>query len=122
VYYKRRCAAENTFAPLLNAEPEGKIVMSERARQFVEAWIRQFVSAERDEHPLNLFESRADAIACVYSALADGISRLEIREEYGDLVRHIAAARHRFAAMDQRLLRDGESQCAKASCEGQRRN
>jgi hypothetical protein len=72
--------------------------MSERARKFVEAWIRQFVRAERDEHPLNLFESRADAIACVHSALEDGIARLEIREEYGDLVRHIAAARHRLVA------------------------
>ena len=72
--------------------------MSERARQFVEAWIRQFVRAEREEHPLNLFESRADAIACVYSALESGIARLEIREEYADLVRHIAAARHRMAS------------------------
>ena len=67
--------------------------MSERARDFVEAWIRQFVRPERDEHPLNLFESRADAIACVHSALEDGISRLEIREEYADLVRHIAQKR-----------------------------
>jgi hypothetical protein len=70
--------------------------MSARARLFVEAWIRQFVRAERTEDPLHLFESRADAIACVYSALADGISRLEIREEYADLVFHIAAARHRL--------------------------
>ncbi len=73
--------------------------MSARARDFVEAWIRQFVRAERDEHPLNLFASRADAIACVHSALQDGIARLEIREEYGDLVRHIAAARHRLASI-----------------------
>jgi hypothetical protein len=40
--------------------------MSERARQFVESWIAQFVRPEVDEHPLNLFESRADAIACVH--------------------------------------------------------
>ena len=79
--------------------------MSERARKFVEAWIRQFVRAERDEHPLNLFRSRADAIACVHSALEDGIARLEIREEYGDLVRHIAAARHRMtsAALPEKI-------------------
>src|SRR6201999_3518884 len=73
--------------------------MSERARQFVEAWIRQFVRPERTEHPLHLFESRADAIACVHSALAVGISRLEIREEFSDLVFHIAAARDRMAAV-----------------------
>jgi hypothetical protein len=72
--------------------------MSERARQFVEAWIRQFVRPERTEHPLHLFESRADAIACVHSALAVGISRLDIREEFADLVFHIAAARDRMAA------------------------
>jgi hypothetical protein len=73
--------------------------MSERARQFVEAWIRQFVRPERAEHPLHLFESRADAIACVHSALAVGISRLDIREEFADLVFHIAAARDRMAAV-----------------------
>jgi hypothetical protein len=72
--------------------------MSARARLFVQTWIQQFVRADRDEHPLHLFESRADAIACVHSALAEGISRLEIREEYADLVFHIAAARHRIAS------------------------
>ena len=72
--------------------------MSERARYFVESWIAQYVRPEIDEHPLNLFESRADAIACVHSALEDGISRLEIREEYADLVFHIAAARDLMAA------------------------
>ncbi len=44
------------------------------------------------------FAGRADAIACVHSALADGISRLELREEYADLVMHIAAARYRQVA------------------------
>jgi hypothetical protein len=39
-------------------------------RLFVEAWIRQFVRAGRAEHP---FESRAAAVACVHSALADAI-------------------------------------------------
>jgi hypothetical protein len=98
VFNKRQCAAENTRARLCN-ETGG--IMSERARQFVEAWIRQFVRPEREEHPLNLFESRADAIACVYSALEDGISRLEIREEYADLVRHISAARYRLASLNE---------------------
>ncbi|HEY4275758.1 MAG TPA: hypothetical protein VGM68_09755, partial [Rhizomicrobium sp.] len=72
--------------------------MSERARFFVENWITQYVRADKDEHPLHLFESRADAIACVHSAMAEGISRLELREEYSDLVFHIAAARYRQAA------------------------
>ncbi len=85
--------------------------MSQRARIFVESWIAQYVRADKEEHPLHLFESRADAIACVHSALAEGISRLDLREEYADLVMHIAAARYRQAASiipPSALPQDGE--------------
>ncbi|MEP6605030.1 MAG: hypothetical protein ABJA60_02810 [Nitrosospira sp.] len=64
--------------------------MSQRARAFVDSWIQEYVHPtkyeSKDRHP----EARAFAVACYNSALIEGIMKVEIAEEYPDLVSHMA--------------------------------
>ncbi len=71
--------------------------MAEAARLFVERWIRENVRPERDEDHFFQLESCADAIACVHSAMAQGIRREDILGAYKDLVSFIAGERRRMS-------------------------
>jgi hypothetical protein len=64
--------------------------MSHRARAFVESWVREYVHPTTYEDENRHAESRANAVACRDSALIEGISRNEIKEEFADLVGYMA--------------------------------
>jgi len=65
--------------------------MSLRAREFVESFIVEYerpTSNERD----GLREAKAFAASCYDSAAIEGISKVEIDEEYADLVAEFVRA------------------------------
>jgi hypothetical protein len=67
--------------------------MSERARAFVESWVKEYVHPVGYEDANHHSKSRANAIACYESALIEGITKTEIDEEYDDLVTYMVNAR-----------------------------
>jgi hypothetical protein len=70
--------------------------MSKRARAFVEYWLSEFLHPDAYEDEDELCESRNNAAQCLRAAAARGIPEPEIREEFGDLVGHIAALHERI--------------------------
>ncbi len=80
--------------------------MSERARLFIESWIKEYVHPTKYERPNHHSESRANAVACYASALMEGIGKVEIEEEYPDLVGYIAKEHEKIIDHDvNRLVR-----------------
>ena len=63
--------------------------MTQRAREFVEYWIAEFLHPDAYEDD-TLCDSAEHAAECIHFAAALGIGPLDIQEEFGDLVAHIA--------------------------------
>ncbi len=79
--------------------------MSERAKDFVEYWIAEFLHPDMYEDEESFCESRQNALACLKSAAAYGIAKPEIDEEVGDLVAHIARAHVQIVDAQMRRVR-----------------
>jgi hypothetical protein len=63
--------------------------MTQRAREFVDYWIAEFLHPDAYEDD-TLCESIEHAVECLRSAADLGIGSIDIEEEFGDLVTHIA--------------------------------
>ena len=83
--------------------------MSQRAREFVEFWIEEFLHPDVYEDEETLDESNEHVEECIHLAAMNGIARSEIEEEFGDLLHHIARMHERI--VDEQM-RSSYRRCA----------
>jgi hypothetical protein len=79
----------HAFARMVDVRPQGNYKMSERAKAFVEQWMKNNIYAEPYEDTGTDTRPAEYARDCIIDAKYSGISHIEIEEEFKDLVTYM---------------------------------